>query len=385
MCRKICVVLVDRANYARLKPLMTGIQNSSALRLQVVQSGTMVLDRFGAPIRTVEHDGFTTDAEVYCEVEGSVPISMAKSVGMGVIEFSTAFHRLKPDVVVLNGDRYEVLSAAIAAAFMNITIVHLQGGECSGSIDESSRHAITKFSHYHIPATAQAADFLRRMGEHPDTILTTGCPSADLARQLDRHLDASVINQHGSGATIDPAKPYILAVYHPTTTTYGDEVDAMHAVLEALDRVRMPTILLWPNIDAGSHQINKSIRTMRTSRNTPWLRTVINFEPEDYLRVLANAGCAIGNSSSFVRDASYFGVPVVLVGDRQQHRECADNVLRMPADVDAMVAALQQQLVHGPYHKSDLYGDGHVVERIVAHLATLKPYRQKRLSYVYTA
>src|SRR5215510_693944 len=205
--RKICVILVDRANYGRLKPVMQAIAARPDLELQVVAAGTMPLERFHQPVQIVREDGFRVDGEIYIELEGSTPTTMAKSVGFGVVEFASEFQRLKPDLVLLIGDRYEMLAAAIAAAYMNICIAHIQGGEVSGSIDESARHAITKFAHFHFPSTSRSAEYLIRMGENPDTILGIGCPSSDIARKLDRRLAPEVVNTGGSGAWIDVAKP----------------------------------------------------------------------------------------------------------------------------------------------------------------------------------
>ena len=158
--KKVCVVLVDRANYGRMHPVMRAIDQDSELELLTVCAGTMLLERFGQAEKIVQADGFRVDGRVFLEVEGSIPATMAKSVGLGVIEFSTEFQRLKPDIVLLIGDRYEALAAAIAAAYMNIPLAHVQGGEVSGSIDESARHAITKFAHLHFPATERSADYI---------------------------------------------------------------------------------------------------------------------------------------------------------------------------------------------------------------------------------
>src|SRR5687768_1617881 len=258
--RKVCVVLVDRANYGRLKPVMTAIRELPELQLQVIAAGTMVLERFDSPVKVVQADGFTIDGQIYTELEGSTPATMAKSVGFGVMEFASEYQRLKPDVVLVIGDRYEALAAAIAAAYMNLPIVHLQGGEVSGSIDESARHAITKLAQFHYPATERAKEYVIRMGERPDTVLGVGCPSSDLARTIDRALDPVVINGRGSGATIDPSQPFLLVLFHPTTTEYGGERAQMEHVLRALEAVRIPTLLLWPNVDAGSDHISKAVR-----------------------------------------------------------------------------------------------------------------------------
>lgn len=380
--RKVAVVLVDRANYGRLKPVMHAIAEHPALSLQVIAAGTMVLERFGQPVNVVREDGFEVHGEVYIELEGSTPATMAKSVGLAVAEFTNEFQRLKPGVVLIIGDRYEALGAAIAAAYMNLCLVHVQGGEVSGSIDESARHAISKFAHYHFPSTARSRDYLIRMGERPSTILGTGCPGSDIARTMDRRLDGGILMTQGSGARIDVSRDFMLVLFHPTTTGYGGERAQMEQLLAALDRVARPTILLWPNIDAGSDHISKAIRVYRDQHRITWLRTMTNLPPEDYLKVLANAACATGNSSSFVRDASYFGTPVVLVGARQDGRETSEHVMPCPPEAGAIERAVRAQLAHGRYAPSALYGDGYVSRRIADALATLEPYAQKRLHYV---
>lgn len=381
--RKICVILVDRANYGRLKPVMKAIAQHPSLQLQVIAAGTMVLERFDQPVRVVREDGFQVDGEIYIELEGSTPATMAKSVGFGVVEFASEFQRLKPDLVLLIGDRYEALAAAIAAAYMNICIAHIQGGEVSGSIDESARHAISKFAHFHFPSTKRSAEYLIRMGERPETILAVGCPSSDIARLLNPRLTNEIVNRTGAGAHIDVNRPYLLVLFHPTTTEFGGERRQMEELLEALSRLNKQTIMLWPNIDAGSDHISKAIRVFRVNHQPDWLRTLTNLVPEDYLRVLANAACAIGNSSSFVRDASYFGTPVVLVGHRQEGRETDRHVKPAEPNVETIEAVTRAQLKHGRYPASVLYGDGHVSARIADALASLQPYAQKRLHYIH--
>jgi UDP-hydrolysing UDP-N-acetyl-D-glucosamine 2-epimerase len=380
--RKVCVVLVDRANYGRLKPVMTALQSHPGLELQVVAAGTMVLERFQLPVNIVRQDGFPVDGEVYMELEGSVPTTMAKSVGFGIVEFTNEYQRLKPDVVLIIGDRYEALAAAIAAAYMNLTLVHIQGGEVTGSIDESARHAISKFAQFHFPSTKRSAEYLVRMGERPDSILGIGCPSSDIAREFNRTLNSDVVNSRGAGTVIDVTKPFMLVLFHPTTTEFGGERAQMEALLDAVFAIRRPTLLLWPNIDAGSDHIGKAIRMYRDKFKPDWLRTLTNLSPENYLKVLANTACAIGNSSSFVRDAGYFGTPVVLVGNRQEGREHDKHVIPTEPVAATIEATIRKQLDHGRYAPSTLYGDGNVSQRIANAIATLTPYVQKRLNYV---
>jgi len=379
--KRIAVVLVDRANYGRMKPVMEAIRDAPQLELQVICTGTMVLERFGLPIRIVKEDGFDIASEIHIELEGSTPTTMAKSVGFAMIEFASEFHRLKPDIVLVIGDRYEALAASLAASYMNLCIAHIQGGEVSGSIDESARHCITKLSHYHFPATRRAAEYIVRMGEQPQTVFMVGCPSGDIALRLERPLPVSIFNK-GIGAEIDPRNPYLLVVFHPVTTEYGLEKDETVQLLQSLAKLEMPTVWLWPNIDAGADHVSNAIRRFREENVPPWLRLIKNFNPDDYLRVLANAACAIGNSSSFVRDSTFFGTPVVLVGDRQRGREICKNAMRVNPLRHEIVPAVQKQLAVGRYPISDLYGRGDASRQIVEHLIRIEPYCQKQLAYL---
>jgi UDP-N-acetylglucosamine 2-epimerase len=223
------------------------------------------------------------------------------------------------------------------------------------------------------------------MGEAPDTILDIGCPSSDIARTVKPKLPSDIINSSGSGATLDGSEPYLLVIFHPTTTEFGLEKAEMYELLNALDHIKMQTILLWPNIDAGADRISKAIRVFRDHKAPTWLRTLTNLEPDTYLHVLGGAACAIGNSSSFVRDASFFGTPIVLVGERQEGRETGEHVVHCAPISSFLVEAITNQLAHGRYDPSTLYGDGHTADRIASALARLTPYVQKRLHYIHDA
>ncbi len=382
--RHICAVMVDRANYGRMKPVLLEILERDELMLSTVCAGTMVLSRFDEAYKVVEGDGIPVTEKVYMELEGSTPHTMSKSIGLAILEFSNVFRRMKPDILLMIGDRYEALGAVIAAAYMNIPIVHIQGGEVSGSIDESARHAISKFAQFHCPSTRRAADYLVRMGERPDTILAVGCPSSDLAKTFTREAGVELLNGRGSGQTIDPSQPFALCVFHPTTTDLIDVEDQMLNVLSALGESGLQVLMLWPNIDAGSDRISKAIRTYRAAKPTDdWLRIVTNFEPDDYLAILKDASVLIGNSSSFVRDAGYFGTPTVLVGERQASREMDEHVTHVSPVERDVSDAIRNQLSHGRYAPSTLYGDGDVSRRIVDKLVSIELYIQKTLHYVF--
>jgi UDP-N-acetylglucosamine 2-epimerase len=197
---------------------------------------------------------------------------------------------------------------------------------------------------------------------------------------MDRTLPPDIFSR-GIGGNIEPMKPYLLVVFHPITTEYGMEKDETLNLLRALADISMPTIWLWPNIDAGSDHVSKTIRSYREYYKTEWLRLIKNFSPEEYLKVLTNTACAVGNSSSFVRDSSFFGTPVVLVGNRQQGREIAENVLPVQPEHQAILIAIKQQLINGRYAQSQLYGYGYASRQIVDCLINVRPYIQKMLAY----
>jgi UDP-N-acetylglucosamine 2-epimerase len=221
------------------------------------------------------------------------------------------------------------------------------------------------------------------MGESPRSILGVGCPSSDIARMLVPSITSELINSTGSGANIDIDKPFLLVVFHPTTTTYGGERKQVEEILAALARLQVQTLMLWPNIDAGADHISKAIRLFRDREAPNWLRTITNLSPEQYLNLLSRVSCAIGNSSSFVRDAGYFGTPVVLVGNRQEGRETDLHVTHVDPTGPQVLRAIRRQLRHGSYEPSTLYGDGLVAGRIANGLVALEPYVQKRLHYIY--
>jgi UDP-hydrolysing UDP-N-acetyl-D-glucosamine 2-epimerase len=356
------------------------------LELQLIVGASALLYRYGSVIDVIRKDGFEPDAVVHSIVEGETPITMAKSVGLGTIELATQFQALSPDVVLTVADRFETIATAIAASYMNIPVAHTQGGEVTGSIDENVRHAITKLSHIHFPATERARDFLLRMGEQPDAIYLTGCPSIDILIDIDLSLPADIFEHYrGVGAHINISKPYIVVMQHPVTTEYGGGFAQINATLEAVDRVGrqgMQVVWLWPNVDAGSDDVAKGLRVFRERRNPGYLALIRNFDVEDYARILNSAACVVGNSSSGLREGAFLGTPCVNIGSRQRNRERASNVIDVPYDADAIHAGIERQLSNGRYPRSLLFGDGHAGKSIADILATA-PFRlEKTLNYI---
>ena len=380
--RKICIVVNSRANYGRIKSVMRAVQDHPGLELQLIVGASALLYRFGKVADLIRADGFEVSATVYSIVEGETPTTMAKSTGMAIMELATQFENMKPDVALTVADRFETMATAVAASYMNIPVAHTQGGEVTGNIDESVRHAVTKLSHLHFPATAQAADYLVRMGEEPDTVHYTGCPSIDLIADLDLGLPSDIFARyHGVGADLDPAKPYLVVLQHPVTSEYGSGLEQINQTLAAVERAGIQTAWLWPNVDAGSDDISKGLRMYREKKAPDWLHLYRNFGAEDYARLINNAQCLVGNSSSGLREGAYLGVPAVNIGNRQQGREHGPNVVHVGNDADAISAAITAQAANGRYPKSELFGDGTAGGKIAAILATADIDVQKRLAY----
>ena len=384
--RKVCVVVNSRANYGRIKSFLRAAKSHPQLELQLIVGASALLYRYGAVIDVMRHDGFEPSAIVHSIVEGETPVTMAKSVGLGIIELASHLHTLAPDVVLTVADRFETIATAISASYMNIPVAHTQGGEVTGSIDENVRHAITKLSHIHFPATERARDFLLRMGEQPETIHMTGCPSIDVIKDLDLTLPGDIFERYaGVGAKLDANRPYIVVLQHPVTTEYGDGLSQINATLEAVDRVGragMQVVWLWPNVDAGSDDVAKGLRVFREREHPEYLALVRNFGVEDFARLLNGAGCLVGNSSSGLREGAYLGTPCVNIGSRQRGRERAENVVDVPHDPNDIFDAVEFQLARGRYPQSRLFGDGLAGERIAAKLAIAPLRLEKTLSYI---
>jgi UDP-hydrolysing UDP-N-acetyl-D-glucosamine 2-epimerase len=382
--RKIAVTISYRGAYARLNSLVRAIRDSAALELQLIVGASALLEKYGGAASVIERDGVPIAARVYMVLEGENPVTMAKTAGIGITEMATVFDNLRPDAAVVIGDRTESLGIAMAAAYMNIPVVHVQGGEVSGSIDEKVRHAITKLADLHFVANEDAAQRVERMGEDRSRIHVTGCPSIDLARASvqDRRVDLRALFEHyGVGPTFSVDGHYLLVVQHPVTTEYDEASEQIEQTLQAIYELRMPTIWLWPNVDAGSDRISKGIRIFRERYNPAFIHFFKNLPPGIFYKVLINSRCLVGSSSVGIRESSFLGVPVVNIGSRQAGRLRGRNVVDVGHEKDAIKAAVLRQSAHGPYEPEPLYGDGRAGERMAAILAEAPLTIHKRITY----
>lgn len=382
--KRICVVVASRANYARIKTLLEAVRDRDDLELQVIAAASALLERFGGAVDVMQQDGFEPAATVRLIVEGENPVTMAKSTGLGLLELPTVFEMLEPDIVVTVADRFETIATAIAAAYMNVAVAHTQGGEVSGSIDESVRHAVTKFAHLHFPATALSAQRVIAMGEDPASVYNVGCPSIDLAARTDIGFPTTVLrglSHFGVGAGIDPDQPYLLVVQHPVTTEYGKSFDQINQTLDAVAEIGMQTLVFWPNVDAGSEHVAKGIRLFREKGRDHGFHFFRNLPAEVFFRLMAHCACMVGNSSAALREGAFLGTPAVTLGTRQQGRERGQNVIQADHDAAEIADAVRDQVRHGRYDRSDLFGDGQAGSKIAEILMSANPSIQKRLVY----
>ena len=382
--RKICVVVTARPSYSRIRTALTAIQEHPDLELQLVVAASALLDRYGNAIQAIERDGFPIAARVYMVVEGENLVTSAKSTGLGLVELATVFDNLRPDAVVTIADRYETLANAVAASYMNIPVVHVQGGEVTGSIDEKVRHAVTKLANLHLVSTKLAAERVRRLGEEDDTIVVTGCPSIDIAAEVAarRQLDFDPFEKYGGvGPKTDLSKGYLVVMQHPVTTEYDEARQQVEETLYAVKNSALPVLWFWPNVDAGSDGTSKGIRVFRENESPDNFHLFRNMFPEDFLRLIANATAIVGNSSVAIREGSFLGVPAVNIGSRQEGRERGRNVLDVEHDRRAIAAGIQEQLRRGRAPSDHLYGDGRAGKRIADCLSTAALKIEKRLTY----
>ena len=384
--KKICIFVGNRANYSSIKSVMTAVKEHPELKLQLVLGASAVLSTYGNVQDLISKDGFEPDYVFHNLLEGESPATMAKSTGLGLMDASAIFENLQPDMVVVIGDRFEMMSVTLAAAYMNILIVHTMGGEVTGTIDESIRHAITKFSHIHFPANEDSRERVIRMGEDSNFVFNVGCPRIDLVAEELKKNSYDVIKNifdiyGGVGKRFDLSEPFLLVSQHPVTTEYGNNRKQIEKTLEALERLKIPTIMLWPNPDAGGADIAKGIRSFRENNDSNWLHLFKNLPTNIYIHLMNTAACLVGNSSSGVREGAFIGTPVVNIGTRQNKRLRVSNVIQVDYDASQIEAAIKNQMKHGKYKSSSVYGDGTAGNKIVDILLDCNPSIQKTIAY----
>jgi UDP-hydrolysing UDP-N-acetyl-D-glucosamine 2-epimerase len=384
MKRKVCIVVTARPSYARIKSVLEAVRDHPELELQLVVAASALLDRYGNALDVMVRDGFQPSAHVYMVLEGENVTTMAKSTGLGLVELATVFDNLKPDAVVSVADRFETLATAVAASYMNIPTIHVQGGEITGSIDEKVRHAVTKLADAHFVCTELAAEHVIRMGERPERVFVTGCPSIDIAARVLAEPELAfdpIAAYGGSGPNVPLDDGYLIVLQHPVTTEHEEALHQVTETLEAVAALGHPTLWFWPNVDAGSDGTSKGIRMFREQRAPGNIHFFRNMPPEDFLRLAVGSRGIVGNSSVALRECSFLGVPAVNIGTRQQGRERGENVVDVGHDRDEILAACRRQWELGRCARDSVYGDGRAGERIADLLSSIELTVVKQLAY----
>ncbi|XP_027873863.1 bifunctional UDP-N-acetylglucosamine 2-epimerase/N-acetylmannosamine kinase isoform X1 [Xiphophorus couchianus] len=368
---KVCVATCNRADYSKLAPIMFGLKSHpEEFELEVVVLGSHLIDDYGNTFRMIEQDDFDIGSKLHTIVRGEDEAAMVESVGLALVKLPDVLQRLRPDILIVHGDRFDALALATAAALMNIRILHLEGGEVSGTIDDSIRHAISKLAHYHACCTRMAEQHLIAMCEDHSRILLAGCPSYDKLLSTYHRDDYMDIIKSWLGDKVKE-NDYIVALQHPVTTDIQHSIKIYGLMLDALISFNKRTLILFPNIDAGSKEMVRVMRKKGIEQH-PNFQAMKHIPFEQFIQLVSHAGCMIGNSSCGVREAGAFGTPVINLGTRQTGRETGENVLHVrDADSDNKIYHALELQFGKRYPGSKIYGDGNAVPRILKFLSSI--------------
>jgi len=353
-----------------MRDTLKTIQRHPKLRLSILVTGMHLSDEFGDTLQEIVKDGFEISHKVDMLATEDTPAAMARSVGIGLVEMSRAFEASLPQFVLLEGDRGESLAAAIAAAHMNIAVAHASGGDVTGTMDESIRHAITKFAHIHFPGTELSAQRIRSMGEDPWRVHMVGTPGSNLKAG-----PVMTNEEVGRALGLDLSGQVLVVLQHPVTTEADEAANQMRETMEAVCSFHTETVVIYPNSDAGGRQITQVIQTFE---HLPFVHTFKSLPRPTYVGLLSVASVMVGNSSSALSNAPNFGLPAVNVGTRQQGRERGGNLIDVGYDREEIRSAIRHALEHrdNPDYREQCsqspYQDINAAEQIAQVLSSVK-------------
>ena len=369
--REIAAVTTSRADFGLLQPVVDRIRDDASLELRLLVSGAHFSPLYGSTVREIEELKFAYENGLEMRLDSDSPEAISKSLGVGVLGFAQAFAVRRPDLLIVIGDRIEMVCAAFAAIPFNIPIAHLYGGKVTeGAIDELTRHALTKMSHLHFVTTQRHAERVMQMGEEAWRVFNYGSPGLDRIHLYERRSRAAVCSEIGVGED----RPFLLVTFHPVTLEALQRHEQVRAFMEALRRTQVQLVITYPNADAGSSEIIDALE--RFAAEEPGrVRLIKNAGPRLYFDLMASAGAMVGNSSSGIAEAPSFELPVVNVGTRQTGFERAGNVIDVGHAADEVLAGIERAL--DPAFRASLrglknpYGDGNSSARIVAELKSV--------------
>lgn len=354
---RLAIVVSARPSYARVRTLIQALQAQADVTVVVV--GSALLERYGSVVDVIRRDCGPVET-CWTVVEGETLETTARSTALTLLDVAAVLRRVRPDAVIVHADRHEVLGAAMAARYLELPLIHLQGGEQTGSIDDRVRDAITQLADCHLVSTETAAARVWAMRGHRAVV--TGCPSIDVAVAATDGPPVTLEELGGDGADVDLSQPFLVVLQHPVSDHAEDAFIEMGITLMGCELSGLPMVVFWPGNEAGMAGASKAIRMWKPLLP---MRTVRNLPPERFLKLLTQAACLVGNSSAGLRECSALGVPVVNIGDRQVRRERAANVVDCATVVHEITEAIRTQS-GGRYAPSTLYGDGHGGEKMAA-------------------
>jgi len=342
-----------------MRETLKAITLQDGLSLSLIVTGMHLDDRYGMTVEEIKKDDFPISARIPVDLGEASGASMANGIARMIVGFTDSLQENRPDILLLLGDRGEMLAGAIAAIHLNIPVAHIHGGERSGTVDEPIRHAISKLAHIHLVATEESRHRLVRMGERPDDILVVGAPGlSGLATLASSAIDRDML---AGKAGFDPARPIALMVHHPVLQEAGRAGEEVNLLLDQLVARNIQTIALMPNADGGSDEI-RSILTRRAV--APNFHLYTHLPRAQFINWMVVADFMIGNSSSGIIEAATFGTPVINVGRRQRLRERNANVIDVEASAEAIDRAIDNALAKGRFDSKNVYGDGNAAARI---------------------
>jgi GDP/UDP-N,N'-diacetylbacillosamine 2-epimerase (hydrolysing) len=374
---KIAIMASSRASYGYKRGVIRGVQQSEKLELQLIVTGMHLLREHGYSIQEIRDDGFPIAATIEMTVAGDTPSAWVKSLGVEMTSLAQVFSTLEPDLVLVTGDRGEMLTASIAAAYMNIPVAHIQAGDVSGHIDGSARHAITKMCHLHFASCADSATRVERLGEEPWRIFNVGAPQLDTLVEVPQLSKVELAGHFG----FDFHQPVIVVIQHPVLMEIGDTQRQIVETMEAVKALGLQTVIIYPNNDAGGRII---IDTIRTYETLSFVRTSRNLDRTVLVNLLRNASALVGNSSAGVLEGPFLKLPAINIGSRQHGRLQSTNVLNVAHDRNEIEAAVRKAVLD-PVTRQVLvncenpYGDGKSSARIVKVLEDFASDRAKLL------
>lgn len=362
--RKICYISGTRADFGLMKNSLQAIDRDDDLDLEVIVTGMHLLNEYGDTYQEILDLGLNIIGKVKVSLSGESGSQMSIALGNQIIGFTKILEKDKPDLVLLLGDRGEMLAGAIVSLHLNIPIVHIHGGELSGTVDESVRHAISKLSHYHFTATKLSKERLIKMGEVESNIFTIGAPGLDEIYNTQLIQREALLEKYD----IDSKSPFILFLFHPVVQQYKSVKEQLITILDGLLFDNTQILAIMPNSDAGGGIISSVLSQYKEQKK---IKTVVHIARLEFLSLLSEADLLVGNSSSGIIEAASLGAPVINIGDRQNLRERNDNVVDVEIEKSQIINGINRARSLNKYSFGNVYGDGKSSQRIVELLKSL--------------